>query len=106
MALQKGSAPAFVNVVRDDAPQLHAVVSAEVFRSSLSVLGCDPPVLTRVSERWASGLLASLNEIPEKVSFGHALVRLLQQELRGVGRRGRHERDDCVLRALVIRVWQ
>ena len=42
----------------------------------------------------------------EQVSCGHALVKLLQRELRGVGRRSRQERDDCVLCALVIRVWQ
>ena len=47
-----------------------------------------------------------LNGTLEQVSCGHALVKLLQRELRGVEKGSRQEKYDCVLCALVIRVWK
>ena len=61
MALQKGSTQAFVNVLRDDALKLQALLSVWVFQIPVTVFGCVPPVLTGVCpDAGRSGLRSML----------------------------------------------
>ena len=103
MILQDGGAQVIINMSRDDALQMHALLALWEFWVFVPVLRRDASFLTRRGLGVGGcGLLTVAESVPKQVALGHALIQLLQQQVPRVGREGGDKGKDGVLGAPVI----